>query len=191
MGRAPGWCANAREPARNSLACPTLNMSPSHLPTTGFEVACRRFETSLLSPCFTGILAIRFTSRRLHVRSSRPGIRERLESAVSRLFSVQPELETGATLNLPWGRVPLKAAFSTGRALIYLQYCLDQWEAGKPVYLLRLFGLKPYPTSGRTRLQPTGIACTPSIAGSTLESVATELETYHEVLETAMDQLEE
>ena len=56
------------------------------------------------------------------------------------------------TLNLPWGKVPLSQAFSTGRSLSYIRYCLDRWNEGESRYLLRLVGLSGYrPSKKRSR----------------------------------------
>lgn len=73
----------------------------------------------------------------------RPSL-ERLKIWASQFFAEVPEAST-LTLSLPWGRVPLSRAFSTGRSLKYLQYCLDQWNEGRTVYLMRLFELEPPP----------------------------------------------
>ena len=78
--------------------------------------------------------------------------KERLKTWAERFFLIDRESATGLTLRFPWGRVPLNQAFSTGRNLQYLQYTLDRWNDGQPVYLLRLFSLKPYPPPKRRRL---------------------------------------
>lgn len=38
----------------------------------------------------------------------------------------------------------MKVAFSTARNRTYLRYCLDRWEEGEAIYLLRLLNLRPY-----------------------------------------------
>lgn len=79
------------------------------------------------------------------------GLAERI---VTLLLEHDPQLlrVTGLTLNLPWGPVPLSLAYSTGRSLSYIRYCLDRWSEGESRYLLRLVGLSGFPPS-RKRLR--------------------------------------
>lgn len=47
----------------------------------------------------------------------------------------------------------MSQAFSTGRNLSFIRYCLDRWSEGESRYLLRLVGLSGYrPSKKRLRI---------------------------------------
>lgn len=67
-----------------------------------------------------------------------------------------PPISEQETLSMPWGKENLNKAFSTGRSLKYLQYCLDRALSSKPRtqrYLNRMIAPNFYPAGRKSGLR--------------------------------------